>query len=229
VSDAHQPFLELRARQARRVTFDQEQADAGSAFAAGAHGNGEIIGAHARGDEGLLATHDIMVAIAPRAGTEIGDIGAAARLGDGERRDLFPRQHVRQHPRLHFGTRSERDRWRADAVAHQARADPAGAGARQLLARHDLHELVGRHAAIFLGKAEAEQADLGGLDIKRARKLAGLVPLMRVRLDLVADKAAHHLAKGFVLGGIERAFHDFFHGGESTMAATRCAKLASRR
>ena len=63
------------------------------------------------------------------------------------------------------------------------------------------------NAAIFLRKAEAEQADRRGLLVERARKFAGLVPLMGIRLDLLLDKAAHHLAKGFVLGGVEWAFH----------------------
>jgi len=54
-------------------------------------------------------------------------------------------------------------------------------------------------------KAETEQADPGRLDIKLARKLAGLVPAMSVRLDLAFDEAAHHPAKRLVVGGVERA------------------------
>ncbi len=73
-------------------------------------------------------------------------------------------------------------------MAHQAGGNPAGAGARQFLRRHDPHELVGLRAAILLGKAEPQQPDRGRLPIKLARKLAGLVPFMGERLDLPRQK-----------------------------------------
>jgi hypothetical protein len=92
-------------------------------------------------------------------------------------------------------------------VAHQARTDATGAGTRQFLRRHDLHELVGRHAAEFLGKAEPEQTDFGCLAIELARKFAGLVPFMGIRLDLARHEAAHHVAERLVFGGVERAQH----------------------
>ena len=92
-------------------------------------------------------------------------------------------------------------------MAHQAGADAAGAGARQFLRGHDLHELVGGDAAELLGKTQPQQADLRGLLIQRARKLAGLVPLMGEGLDLLLDETAHDVAKGFVLGGVEGTFH----------------------
>jgi hypothetical protein len=116
-----------------------------------------------------------------------------------------PRQDLRQHPRLDLGPGGAGDRRRADAVAHQTGADAAGAGARQFLRCDDLHERVGLDPAELLRKAETEQADRGSLDIKPARKLAGLVPAMRVRLDLAFDEAAHHPTKRLVVGGIERA------------------------
>src|SRR6185437_1167014 len=120
----------------------------------------------------------------------------------------FPaRQHLRQDPRLDLGPCRARNRRRADGVAHQAGTDATRAGACKFLACHDLHELVGRHAAELFRETETEQADRGRLFVKRAWKLAGLVPLMRVRLDLLLDKTAHHLAKGFMLGGVERAGH----------------------
>ena len=216
-------LLQLGARQARRIAFDQQHADAARPLAAGPHRDRQVIGAHARGDEGLFAADDVMVAIAPRPGAEIGDVGAAARLGDRERGNLLARQHLRQHPRLHFRPRGARDRRRADGVAHQARADPAGAGARQLLRGHDLHELVGGDTAEFFREAEPEQPDLGSFPIKLARKLAGLVPFMGVRLDLARHEAAHHIAERLVFGGIERALrprslqHGFLPGNHDAL------------
>ncbi len=219
-------LLEFCARQAGRIALDQEQADAGGALAAGAHRNRQIIRPHARGDEGLLAVDDVMVAVAPSPRAQIGDVGAAARLGDGECGDLFPRQDFGQHPRPDFGTRRARDRRRADGVAHQACGDAAGAGAGELLGRHDLHELVGGNAAILFRKAEAQQADFGGLLIERAGKFAGLVPFMGERRDLLFDETAHHLAKGFVLGAVERACHSLRSPGQRRkMAAIASSHL----
>ena len=90
-------------------------------------------------------------------------------------------------------------------MAHQARADPAGAGPREFLRGHDLHELVGGNAAIFFGKAQPQQPDLGRLGIERARKLAGLVPLAGVGLDLARHEAAHDVAERFVVRRVKRA------------------------
>ena len=81
----------------------------------------------------------------------------------------------------------------------------AGAGARQFLRRHDLHELVGGHAAIFFRETEPQQPDLGGLGIELARKLAGLVPFMGIGLDLARHEAAHHVAERLMFRRVERA------------------------
>ena len=119
-------LLQRRALQAR-LAFDQEQADAARAWAAGAHGERDEIGPHARGDEGLRAVEDVAVGIAPRGRPQVRNIGAAARLRDGERGDLFARKYcgstrafISSEPRL-------QDRRRADRVAEEARRYAAGA------------------------------------------------------------------------------------------------------
>jgi hypothetical protein len=55
------------------------------------------------------------------------------------------------------------------------------------------------------GKAEAEQADRGGLFVKRARECAGLVPFIGEGFDFGLHETAHDVAKGFMLGGVKRA------------------------
>ena len=200
-------LLQAGARQSRRIALDHQQADAAGAGTAGAHRRGDVVGPHARRDERLLAVDDIMVAVAPRGGAQIRDVGTAARLGDRQRRDLPARQDFRQHPRLEFRRTCACDRRRADRIALQAGGDPAGPGPRQFLHRDDPHEIVDLRAAIFLGKAEAQQPDRGRLLVEFARKPAGLVPLMGKGFDLLLDKAAHHVAIGFVFGGIEWARH----------------------
>lgn len=114
---------------------------------------------------------------------------------------------IGRRPRLDLGPGGAGDRRRADGVAHQARGNAAGAGARQLLRGHDLHELVGGDPAIFFRETEAEQPDFGRLGIERTWKLAFFVPLMGIRLDFLGHKAPHHLAKGLVLAGVERVCH----------------------
>src|SRR6516225_8516462 len=104
-------------------------------------------------------------------------------------------------------------------MAHQACADTARTSTREFLACHDLHELVGRYAAIFLGKAETQQADSCRLGVELARKFASFVPFMRKGLDLLLDKSTHDLAKGFMFGGIERAFHVGLSGSNALQDA----------
>ena len=151
-------FLQRRPRKARRIALDHQQADAAGTGTAGAHRGGDVIGAHARGDEGLLAVDDIEVAVAARRGAQIGDVGAAARLGDRERRYLLARQNFRQHPRLEFRAAGARDRRRADRIALQAGADAAGPGPRQFLDSDDPHEIVDFGAAIFLRESPGPAA-----------------------------------------------------------------------
>ncbi|MFK4490947.1 hypothetical protein ABIA45_006025 [Bradyrhizobium sp. USDA 336] len=148
-----------------------------------------------------------MIAVAPRAGAQVRDIRAAARLGDRQCGDLLAGQHLWQHACLHLGPCGPRDRGRADSVAHQTGADAARAGTRKLLARDDLHELVGGDAAIFLRESKSQQADSSRLAIELAREFAGFVPVMGERRDLLLDEAPHHVAERVMLGGIERALH----------------------
>ena len=208
-------FLQRRARQPRRRAFDQQQADAAGPRPAGADRGGDVIGAHAGGDESLLAVDHVAIAVAPRDGPQIGDVGAAARLGDGERGNLLARKDFRQHAGFEFGAAGARDRRRTDRMAVEAGADAAGTGPRQLLHRDDPHEAVGLGPAVRLGKSEPEQADLCRLLVERAGKLAGLVPDMRVGLDLAFDKAAHRVAERDVVGGVKWAFAQASHSATS--------------
>jgi hypothetical protein len=59
----------------------------------------------------------------------------------------------------------------------------------------------------LLGKTQAQQPDFGGFFVEHARKPAGLIPFVGVGLDLLFDKAAHHLTIGLVFGGVEWACH----------------------
>ena len=78
----------------------------------------------------------------------------------------------------------------ADRVAVQAGVHAAAAVARHLLGLDDAEERIGRHAAIFLGEAELQQAGGRGLAVELAREFLGLVPLVDIGHDLAVDEAA---------------------------------------
>jgi len=65
-------------------------------------------------------------------------------------------------------------------------------------------DIVGQPQHI-LPENPSQQPDVGGLLIELPRKPAFLIPLMGVRLDLLRQKAARHLAKGLVFADVEWA------------------------
>ena len=122
----------------------------------------------------------------------LGSVMASAEI-------FSPAQDRRQHAGLHRLGAEAGDRRRADGVTVEGGGDAAGARARQLLRIDDAIEAVAGDAAVLLRKAQLQQADGGGLLVKLARKLPGLVPLGGVGLDLARNEPAHRLAEGCVL------------------------------
>ena len=78
------------------------------------------------------------------------------------------------------------------------------AATRQFLRGDDAHEQVTFIAAIGLREAQAQQAQLGSLAIQLQRKAFGLLPGLDVRRDFARDEAPQRVAKGFVIGRVER-------------------------
>ena len=76
--------VERRAAEILRIGLDEEQRYAGQPLAAGARRDDEIVARHAAGDEGLAALDDVMVAVLPGPGLQVGDVRTAARFGDAE-------------------------------------------------------------------------------------------------------------------------------------------------
>ena len=142
-----------------------------------------------------------VVPVAPRGGAQLGNVRAAARLGDGERTDLLAGEDVRQHACLEGLAADAGDRRRTDAVGEQARMQAARTGACDFLGQDDVMEKVGLDAAVGLRKADGEQPGVGRFSVQRARELTGLVPGCRVRYKLALDEAAYAVAKLLVLGG----------------------------
>ncbi len=151
-----------------------------------------------------------MVAVPDRGRLEVGDVAAAARLGDAERDDLVAREHRRRDALLQFLRAEREDRRQADAVGHQRGAEAPGADRGEFLGDDEAVEIVEafRMPAILFGVAQAENAGLGGFFVQLARQFAFGLPAVDVRRDLARDEAADALRErlvGFVIIGRTRA------------------------
>ena len=192
--------------------------------AAGAHRRGDIVGPHARGDEGLLAVDDIVVAVAPRGGPQVGNVGAAAGLGDGERRDLLAGEH-RGSTRALIACEPKRAIGGAPMVWLLREAEMPPDPARASSCAETIHMKRSPGVPPYSsGKPRLQQPDRGGLLVELARELARLVPFGGEGLDFFLDKAAHHVAKGFVFGGVEWACHPL--ASRDSCCGARCPETA---
>lgn len=120
----HQPIFLSGVRVRPGTAVDDEQGDAAEAGAAGADGDGDEVGAHARGDEHLAAVDDEVVAVGvggpARGGLEVGDVGAAGGFADGEGGDLAAGEDIGDEALLLLVVAEVDDWGEADAVAEQA-------------------------------------------------------------------------------------------------------------
>src|SRR5688572_11236146 len=89
----------------------------------------------------------------------------------------------------------------------------ADARERDFLRKDDMREQVGWRAAILFEKTDAEQSGCGGLPVKLARKLLGLVPCSSMRHDFARNESPHRVAQRLVLIG-ERRMR--LHAGSSS-------------
>ncbi|MCY1175868.1 hypothetical protein D9M73_161250 [compost metagenome] len=108
-----------------RALFDQQQADAGEPRLTGTHRDGIKVRTHTTGDKGFAAIDPVKIAIAHGAGLQVGDVGAAAGLGDGQGADFLSRQHLGQHTIPHFGVCPLENGRQADIQRPQAGHQPA--------------------------------------------------------------------------------------------------------
>jgi hypothetical protein len=85
-------------------------------------------------------------------------------------------------------------------VGAQAGGDPAAAaGARELLDPDGVVDVVAALTPVLGLVFQAQEAELATPVVELARELAGLLPLIDVRSDLVRDEAANRLAQLLVL------------------------------
>ena len=94
---------------------------------------------------------------------------------------------------------SRSDRGQDHVALHgEAHVGAAGAGVAHALGADQRVEVVAALAAVLLREAEAEEAELAGALHRRGRPV-GVLPLVAVRPQLLADPGLHRLAQVFVL------------------------------
>ncbi len=117
----------------------------------------------ARGDELLGAVEHIVIAVAARAGAQVGGVGAGLRLGQRKAADPFAARKLRQEALLLLLGAEFQDRHAADRAvdAHDGRARPVAGG--DFLEGHGIGDGAGVRAAIGFRHQHAEQAEFAHL------------------------------------------------------------------
>ena len=136
-----------------------------------------------------------------RARLDPGHVGAGVGLGDAQAGDLLALDRRHQVVLLLLlGAEQVDRRGRHVRVDRDAHAEAAAVGVRHLLGEHERAVVVAALAAVLLGVGEAEEAELAHAleDPVRER---GLLPLLRVRAQLLDDEVVDRLAELVVLVG----------------------------
>ena len=144
------------------------------------------------------------VAVAARGGREARRVAPAPRLGERPRREPLAARGLRQILLLLRLGAERQDVAGAEAVVRRDGERERAVDARDLFDADRVARRVHSRAAVLLGDADAEQAELGELRDELLREALFLVPFPRVRCDLAAREIAHGLAQeGVVLGEVE--------------------------
>ena len=165
------------------------------------------VGEHAVGDEHLRAVQHVVPAVADGARPDRRDVGAPARLGDGDGAERVPpadRRQVlllerlaprpvevgRRHVRLHAHRHGER---RAARAPHLLAEDGGGQEVRAA-------------APVLFVVLDADEAQPAHARPDGLGDLARLLPLLDVRRHFPVDEGAHRLPEHLVL------FREDLHG-----------------
>ena len=207
VSWALSPILSRLRPRSKPVhaALDDQQADALVAgVGVGARDHDHEVGQDAVADERLRAVEDVVVALVDRAGPDALEVRAGARLGHRDRRDQLAADQAGQPALLLLVVRQRADVGDDHVVVHRE-AEPAGAGAGDLLGEHHVvAEVLDPGAAVLLVDVEAEQPGLAGLEPDLAVDLAVLLPLLVVGDDLLLQEGAGGGAEVLVLLLVDR-------------------------
>ena len=127
-------------------------------------------------------------------------VGAGARLGQPERRELLAGRELGQPFLLLLLGAEEEDRHRAERRVRGHRDRDRRVDPRQLLDRDRVGERVGAGAAVLLGDRHAHQPELGELRDELVREAVLAVELLGGRRDPLLGELANGGADELVLG-----------------------------
>ena len=169
----------------------------------------KYLAGHAAGDEGLGAVQHPFVAVLAGGGLEIGDVGAAGRLGNSQgRADIAGEDRGKDAP-FEFFRSEQGDRSRRDIAGAERRAHAGRAAFAEFLGDRRAHEaVVEPQPAIGLVDAETEHAERAGLPVQFPRNGAGLVPFVCEGPNLGVDEPRETVPERALLVGLERVLHD---------------------
>jgi hypothetical protein len=147
-----------------------------------------------------------MIAVAPRARLEAGDIRARVGLGHRDRTDRLAADDRGQVVLLLLRRAAQGDMHRRHVGVHEdRRGEAAEARASELLGEHHRGQRPHVGAAILGRMAHAEEAERAHAAIDLARNLAVALPRLGMRYHFLLDEAADLLAQhAQLLGQIGR-------------------------
>ena len=160
-------------------------------FATGADRHRIVVGSHAAGDEGLAAVDDVVVAVPYGAGSEAGDVGAAAGFGNGQGGNGFASQDRGDDLLANFLSGPFRYWRQADVQGAKPGHKAAGGGAHELLGDgHFQKDIAFTRSAQFLWETDAQQSGIAGLSIEIPGEFPGFFPVIDVRQYVGLNKLA---------------------------------------
>ena len=171
--------------------LDDEGRDPPVALAAVDAGEDEdVVGRVGQADPDLRPVEDVAVAVAPGRAGEVGRIGADARLGQAEGRQLLAARLRDEVLLLLLLAAPLEERQRVQAGV-DAEDDPeGGVGSLHLLAQQGEGDVVHSGAAVALRDRQAEKALGAHLLVERAVVGRRLVELADARQDLALGEGA---------------------------------------
>jgi hypothetical protein len=183
------------------AAIDHEQADAAAivALARGTGGDDQVIRPGRGDDSGLFPGQDVIVALEPCGGRDIGEVEARSLLGPGQRPDLDARNDVGNEALLLL----TRARVLDQAARQHNRLDERFHDEMAAEFLHDDHgrQRTAAETAGILGKRRGKQAEFGkGLPLLAAEAvLAGNDVAAGVEIILVAQQALDAGTQQFLL------------------------------
>src|ERR1700688_1045069 len=195
------------ASETRPVGFDEDETHAAGTTLRGGpnHDDHEITHLPVR-DEGFLARHHVVIALAHRTGTNTLQVASGTRLGHGNGANGFAGYHPRQPFSLLFGASVTEKVAATHVTMHrEVGSRTCEAGITEFFDDDSVVPKVSTGAAELFGHLRAEQAGRAAGAPQRPVDGAGVFPALKVGRDLRRRKAPYRLPELVVLFVVNRA------------------------